>query len=143
MHALSVIQICPFTSLSSQPVNLSERGIYLNHLSNPLSSTPTHLPQIAELSNLKTHLTLRSLRPAGSRKLGIPKGYGFGLVSCPNYFFECMGWLIIAGMTGSWAGASFLLFLNLLRTSDFFNGLAVLTFSFVANPRTRTLTRFC
>ncbi|EIM82531.1 uncharacterized protein STEHIDRAFT_141777 [Stereum hirsutum FP-91666 SS1] len=81
---------------------------------NSAAGNPTFLSMsvllwaIAELSNLKTHLTLRSLRPAGSRKLGIPKGYGFGLVSCPNYFFECMGWLIIAGMTGSWAAWLFL-----------------------------------
>lgn len=112
---------------TGQSTNLSECGTYLTHLSNPLSSTPTRLPQIAELSNLKTHLTLRSLRPAGSRKLGIPKGYGFGLVSCPNYFFECMGWLIIAGMTGSWAGASFPL-LIILSTAKFFAALAVLNF---------------
>ncbi|KDR78648.1 hypothetical protein GALMADRAFT_223906 [Galerina marginata CBS 339.88] len=55
----------------------------------------------AELSNLHTHLTVRSLRPAGSRKRGIPRGYGFGLVSFPNYFFEILGWAIICGMTGS------------------------------------------
>ncbi|THH17075.1 hypothetical protein EW146_g3683 [Bondarzewia mesenterica] len=62
----------------------------------------------AQLSNLKTHLTLRSLRPAGTRKLGIPRGYGFSLVSCPNYFFECLGWATIAIMSGSWVAWAFL-----------------------------------
>ncbi|KAF4571072.1 3-oxo-5a-steroid 4- dehydrogenase [Pleurotus pulmonarius] len=55
----------------------------------------------AELSNLSTHLTLRSLRPAGTGKRGIPYGYGFGLVSCPNYFFETVGWFVICIMTNS------------------------------------------
>ncbi|PPQ95445.1 hypothetical protein CVT26_008464 [Gymnopilus dilepis] len=55
----------------------------------------------AELSNLHTHLTVRALRPAGSRKRGIPRGYGFNLVSFPNYFFEILGWAVICGMTGS------------------------------------------
>lgn len=31
-------------------------------------------------------------------------GYGFSLVSCPNYFFETMAWTAIAVMTGSYAG---------------------------------------
>jgi len=57
----------------------------------------------AELSNFKTHLILRSLRPAGSRKRVIPHGYGFGLVSCPNYFFESIVWFTISYMTGSYA----------------------------------------
>lgn len=60
--------------------------------------------QFAEYSNLASHLTLRSLRPEGSRQRGIPFGYGFSLVSCPNYFFEILGWATIVVMTGSWAG---------------------------------------
>ena len=62
--------------------------------------------QFAELSNLSTHLTLRNLRPPGSKKRAIPHGYGFGLLSCPNYFFESVAWAAVAYMTGSWAGAS-------------------------------------
>ncbi|THU89772.1 hypothetical protein K435DRAFT_760778 [Dendrothele bispora CBS 962.96] len=61
-----------------------------------------------ELSNLSTHLTLRSLRPAGTKKRAIPFGYGFGMVSCPNYFFETLGWTVVAGMTGSYAAYFFL-----------------------------------
>jgi very-long-chain enoyl-CoA reductase len=58
----------------------------------------------AELSNLYTHLTLRNLRPEGTTKRGIPYGYGFDLVSCPNYFFEICSWVAITFMTGSYAG---------------------------------------
>ncbi|KAG2132961.1 3-oxo-5-alpha-steroid 4-dehydrogenase-domain-containing protein [Suillus clintonianus] len=57
----------------------------------------------SEISNLITHINLRTLRPAGSRKRAIPQGYGFNLVSVPNYFFEFLGWLVIAALTGSYA----------------------------------------
>ncbi|KAH9966967.1 3-oxo-5-alpha-steroid 4-dehydrogenase-domain-containing protein [Lactifluus volemus] len=57
----------------------------------------------AELSNLHTHLTLRNLRPLGTKKRAIPYGYGFGLISCPNYFFESVAWAAVAYMSGSWA----------------------------------------
>lgn len=43
---------------------------------------------LAELANFSCHLTLRNLRPAGTRKRGIPRGGLFELVSCPNYFYE-------------------------------------------------------
>ncbi|KAJ3520370.1 hypothetical protein NMY22_g12787 [Coprinellus aureogranulatus] len=62
----------------------------------------------AELSNLHTHLTLRNLRPAGTRKRAVPYGYGFNLVSCPNYFFEIVGWAVISAMTNSYAAHLFL-----------------------------------
>lgn len=55
----------------------------------------------SELSNLHAHITLRSLRPANTRMRGVPFGYGFTLVSCPHYFFEIVGWIAIAVMTGS------------------------------------------
>ena len=64
--------------------------------------------QWAELSNLKTHLTLRNLRPAGTKTRAIPYGYGFNLVSCPNYLFEIIAWTVVCVMTGSYAGASLL-----------------------------------
>ncbi|KAH8100796.1 3-oxo-5-alpha-steroid 4-dehydrogenase-domain-containing protein [Cristinia sonorae] len=70
----------------------------------------------AELSNFSTHLTLRGLRPAGTRKRGIPKGYGFSLVSCPNYFFELLGWAVIAVMTGSYAAYAFLAIAGYIQT---------------------------
>ncbi|EIN03942.1 hypothetical protein PUNSTDRAFT_116689 [Punctularia strigosozonata HHB-11173 SS5] len=62
----------------------------------------------AELSNLHTHLTLRSLRPEGTTKRAVPYGYGFDLVSCPNYFFEICAWVVITLMTGSYAAWLFL-----------------------------------
>jgi len=58
---------------------------------------------LAELSNLSAHVTLRNLRPPGTKKRAIPYGYGFNLISCPNYFFESVVWAAVAYMSGSWA----------------------------------------
>ncbi|KAL9714458.1 Very-long-chain enoyl-CoA reductase [Leucoagaricus gongylophorus] len=62
----------------------------------------------AELSNFHTHMTLRSLRPPGTRTRAIPHGYGFSFVSCPNYFFEILAWSVIAVITNSIAAWIFL-----------------------------------
>ncbi|CAI6260153.1 unnamed protein product [Periconia digitata] len=48
---------------------------------------------IGELSNFYTHLILKNLRRPGSQDRGIPRGLGFGLVTCPNYMFEIMAWV--------------------------------------------------
>lgn len=53
-----------------------------------------------------THITLRNLRPVGTKQRAIPYGYGFNLVSCPNYTFEIIGWTVMSIMTGSYAGKS-------------------------------------
>lgn len=54
----------------------------------------------AQLSNFKTHLTLRDLRKPGSKDRGIPRGYGFELVTCPNYMFEVLGWIAVTVISG-------------------------------------------
>ncbi|KAK9456278.1 3-oxo-5-alpha-steroid 4-dehydrogenase-domain-containing protein [Dipodascopsis uninucleata] len=61
----------------------------------------------AEFSNLVTHLNLASLRPAGTKDRKIPFGYGFDLVSFPNYLFESIGWLIFSILGQSLAGLLF------------------------------------
>ncbi|KAF8983802.1 3-oxo-5a-steroid 4- dehydrogenase [Entomortierella lignicola] len=60
-----------------------------------------------ELSNLHTHVTLRNLRPAGTRVRKIPRGYGFDWISCPNYFFESVSWLAVCILTMSWSAHLF------------------------------------
>ncbi len=60
-----------------------------------------------EISNLITHVNVRNLRPAGSKKRAIPYGYGFNLVSFPNYLFEILGWTIVTVMTQSVAAGIF------------------------------------
>ncbi|KLO13034.1 hypothetical protein SCHPADRAFT_874581 [Schizopora paradoxa] len=54
----------------------------------------------AELSNLASHIKLRNLRPEGTRTRAIPFGYGFNLVTCPNYFFESLAWFSVCFMSG-------------------------------------------
>ncbi|KAJ5101658.1 3-oxo-5-alpha-steroid 4-dehydrogenase C-terminal [Penicillium alfredii] len=46
-----------------------------------------------ELFNLNAHLILRDLRRPGTTERGIPSGFGFSLVTCPNYMFEIIAWL--------------------------------------------------
>jgi len=61
-----------------------------------------------EASNLHTHMTLSNLRSAGGTERGIPKGYGFDLVTCPNYLFETIAWIGILMVTKSASTALFL-----------------------------------
>jgi very-long-chain enoyl-CoA reductase len=56
-----------------------------------------------ELSNLHTHITLSNLRSPGGTERGIPQGYGFNMVTCPNYMFELIAWTGIALVSKSWA----------------------------------------
>lgn len=58
----------------------------------------------AELANLNSHLVLRDLRRPGTTERGIPSGFGFGLVTCPNYMFEVLAWLGVWLVSGlSWS----------------------------------------
>ncbi|KAB8218002.1 3-oxo-5-alpha-steroid 4-dehydrogenase-domain-containing protein [Aspergillus novoparasiticus] len=57
-----------------------------------------------ELANLNTHLVLRDLRHPGTSERGVPYGFGFGVVTCPNYFFEIIAWIGIWFVSGfSWS----------------------------------------
>ncbi|EER23593.1 3-oxo-5a-steroid 4- dehydrogenase [Coccidioides posadasii str. Silveira] len=46
-----------------------------------------------QLANFNAHLTLRNLRKEGDTTRRIPTGFGFNLVTCPNYLFEVIAWL--------------------------------------------------
>lgn len=57
-----------------------------------------------ELANLNSHLVLRDLRRPGTMERGIPSGFGFGLVTCPNYLFEVIAWIGVYLVSGlSWS----------------------------------------
>lgn len=83
------------------------------------SRTTEHLSvQIFEFANLQTHIILRNLRPRGSKKRGIPEGWGFGLIACANYFWESCAWITFCALTNTLTGtqySSFRLTLVLLR----------------------------
>ncbi|POS82921.1 hypothetical protein EPUL_005502 [Erysiphe pulchra] len=60
-----------------------------------------------ELSNAHTHITLSRLRSKGGTERGVPQGYGFDLVTCPNYLFEVIAWIGINIVNKSLATAIF------------------------------------
>lgn len=53
-----------------------------------------------EFFNLMTHITLRNLRKPGTTQRGIPNGWGFQWVSCANYWWEFLCWLLFSIQSG-------------------------------------------
>jgi very-long-chain enoyl-CoA reductase len=59
---------------------------------------------VGELWNLYTHLKLSSLRSSGGTERRIPSGFGFDLVTCPNYLAETISWIgmyLVSGLSYS------------------------------------------
>lgn len=76
--------------------------------SNPLiTAVGLALFLFGELANLSTHLTLSNLRTRGGTERGIPRGFGFGFVTCPNYFFEIVAWIGVCLVSWSWSAVLF------------------------------------
>ncbi|KAK7756428.1 Very-long-chain enoyl-CoA reductase [Diatrype stigma] len=61
-----------------------------------------------ELANADVHYYLATLRKPGETARKIPRGHGFGLVTCPNYMFEILAWVGIILVTRSPALAFFI-----------------------------------
>jgi very-long-chain enoyl-CoA reductase len=55
---------------------------------------------VGEFFNMQVHITLRDLRSSGGTERGIPEGFLFDLVTCPNYFTETVSWLGVFLMSG-------------------------------------------
>ncbi|KAI5801724.1 3-oxo-5-alpha-steroid 4-dehydrogenase-domain-containing protein [Peziza echinospora] len=86
------------------PLNALEGKFSVFTPSNTVILVATLVWVWAQLSNFSAHLTLSNLRPAGTTVRGIPKGYGFDWVTCPNYFFEAVGWICVWVLSGcNWA----------------------------------------
>eukprot|EP00922_Rhytidocystis_sp_ex-Travisia-forbesii_P042474 GHVS01063419.1.p1 GENE.GHVS01063419.1~~GHVS01063419.1.p1 ORF type:complete len:344 (+),score=25.85 GHVS01063419.1:80-1033(+) len=64
---------------------------------------------IFEGSNFKTHLILRNLRQRGTKERGVPMGWGFGMVSCANYTWETLAWIVFCILTNTATGYLFCL----------------------------------
>lgn len=62
---------------------------------------------LGEVGNFYAHVKLSNLRSPGGTERGIPKGFGFGLVTCPNYMFELIAWFGIGLVTRSWSTVLF------------------------------------
>jgi len=95
-------------------------GIFISYfLYHPKYTQPFNNPTViyglaglmvlCELGNLHAHYTLRNLRPAGTKKRGIPEGQLFNLVSCANYTWEVSSWLTFSILTGCLTSWTFLL----------------------------------
>lgn len=86
---------------------------FVNH---PLYTPPTEdlvysgmcLFYLMEMGNLSSHITLRMLRPPGTKIRRIPHGGLFECVTCPNYFYEIMAWVGFNLMTKTVAGFLFM-----------------------------------
>lgn len=66
---------------------------------------------LAMFCNLICHVQLKYLRPQGTNKVGLPRGFLFEYVDCPNYLCEIVMWIgfnIVTGFTP--AGIAFCVF---------------------------------
>ncbi|MCJ1400873.1 3-oxo-5a-steroid 4- dehydrogenase [Xylographa trunciseda] len=63
---------------------------------------------IGEIGNFSSHITLRDLRSDGGKERGIPHGFWFEQVTCPNYMFETMAWVGVSLVTRDLATVIFL-----------------------------------
>ncbi|KAI1195260.1 3-oxo-5-alpha-steroid 4-dehydrogenase-domain-containing protein [Nemania serpens] len=70
-------------------------------LSSPLDLLGLALYLLGELANANVHWYLAALRKPGETARKIPRGLGFGLVTCPNYMFEIVAWVGIILVTRS------------------------------------------
>ncbi|KJZ80447.1 hypothetical protein HIM_00297 [Hirsutella minnesotensis 3608] len=61
-----------------------------------------------ETGNAMVHLYLSSLRSAGGTERKIPAGWGFSLVTCPNYMYEILSWVGVIIASRDWAVALFI-----------------------------------
>ncbi|GAB4814030.1 hypothetical protein N2152v2_001076 [Parachlorella kessleri] len=71
---------------------------FVNHpLYTPPPLTQTHaalaFSLLCQLANLRCHVILSNLRPAGTKGIGLPRGFLFNIISCPNYTAEILGWV--------------------------------------------------
>lgn len=62
---------------------------------------------VGEVFNFLSHLTLRNLRKPGSTERGIPRGFDFDLVTCPNYMWETIAWVGIFLVNLNWSTVVF------------------------------------
>ncbi|KAI5462180.1 3-oxo-5-alpha-steroid 4-dehydrogenase-domain-containing protein [Mariannaea sp. PMI_226] len=68
-----------------------------------IDAVGTALYLFGEISNALVHLHLASLRSTGGTERKIPVGYGFALVTCPNYMFEVLSWVGIIIVSRDWS----------------------------------------
>ncbi|ROT43741.1 hypothetical protein SODALDRAFT_268455 [Sodiomyces alkalinus F11] len=75
-----------------------------------LAAVGTAIYLFGEVSNAVVHLNLAGLRSPGGTERKVPRGYGFSLVTCPNYMFEILSWVGVIIALQSWSTAVFIFF---------------------------------
>lgn len=73
-----------------------------------IDAVGTALYLFGEGGNALVHRYLASLRSSGGTERKIPVGYGFGLVTCPNYMFEILSWAGVIVVSRDWSVALFI-----------------------------------
>ena len=58
-----------------------------------------------QVANGLVHRYLSTLRSTGGTERKIPVGYGFGLVTCPNYMYEVLAWVGVIIASRDWTVA--------------------------------------
>ncbi|KAF5017032.1 hypothetical protein F66182_11108 [Fusarium sp. NRRL 66182] len=61
-----------------------------------------------EFMNALVHRYLSTLRSSGGTERKIPVGYGFGIVTCPNYLYEVLAWIGVILVSRDWTVAFFI-----------------------------------
>jgi very-long-chain enoyl-CoA reductase len=60
-----------------------------------------------EALNFYCHVSLMNLRPSGSNKRFLPKGFLFNQIACPNYTMEICSWISFAVLFPNWSTVAF------------------------------------
>ncbi|KAI0882565.1 3-oxo-5-alpha-steroid 4-dehydrogenase-domain-containing protein [Annulohypoxylon maeteangense] len=68
---------------------------------SPLTYFGFFLFAVGEILNFDVHWYLAHLRKPGETDRKIPRGHGFGIVTCPNYMYEIIAWIGIIIVTRS------------------------------------------
>ncbi|ODV77884.1 uncharacterized protein CANTADRAFT_91338 [Suhomyces tanzawaensis NRRL Y-17324] len=97
----------PFVVQAASKYPLGSYIFHANDLPCTVNWALAGLWAFFELSNYKAHANLANLRAKDSKKYAIPYGYGFNLVSCPNYLFEILGWSVFTVLIGNWSSLVF------------------------------------
>lgn len=80
---------------------------HVNDFSVPAASLLGVFILACEYANYLTHVNLSLLRDKDPKSYQIPYGFGFNLVSCPNYLFEILSFVGFTVLSGNWAYALF------------------------------------
>ncbi|KAK9337608.1 3-oxo-5-alpha-steroid 4-dehydrogenase-domain-containing protein [Lipomyces starkeyi] len=85
------------------------RPSYSSASSNTFSSRQSRVLGSLSAARFASSMASYSVSASPIVAQRIPKGYGFDLVSCPNYFFELLAWTVITLITRSLASLLFLI----------------------------------